>query len=200
MKNAHSSILLQYSQKNDIKCEALEHYVSNRDVIIKKIMKDYKLEKKGDVKQLFLSVMNAGKRDGITDPFFVKFKLECERIHTFISSLNQKLYKEVCKRKNYNTNGSLTNIILCNIKNEILSNAVQYLIKKAIKFMCLSLMAVWLEKKIFQDKEITADLLSGLSEYVMKKQKLKLNSLKNNLMTQLIFFDITETKSGTNIG
>ena len=175
MKNAHSSILLQYSQKNDIKCEALEHYVSNRDVIIKKIMKDYKLEKKGDVKQLFLSVMNAGKRDGITDPFFVKFKLECERIHTFISSLNQKLYKEVCKRKNYNTNGSLTNIILCNIKNEILSNAVQY-------------------------KEITADLLSGLSEYVMKKQKLKLNSLKNNLMTQLIFFDITETKSGTNIG
>ena len=109
MKNAHPSILLQYCQKNDIKCEALEHYVSNRDVIIEKIMKDYQLEK-GDVKQLFLSVMNGGKRDGIIDSFFMKFKLECERIHTFISSLNQKLHKEVCKRKDYNTNGSLKNM------------------------------------------------------------------------------------------
>ena len=78
-------------------------------MIVEKIMKDYQLEK-GDVKQLFLSVMNGGKRDGIIDPFFMKFKLECERIHTFISSLNQKLHKEVCKRKDYNTNGSLKNM------------------------------------------------------------------------------------------
>ncbi len=59
---------------------------------------------KGDVKQLFLSVMNGGKRDGITDFFFVKFKTECERIHTFIASLNPKLLKDVCKRKDFNVN------------------------------------------------------------------------------------------------
>ena len=119
MKNAHPTILLQYCQKNDIKCENLEHYVNNRDEVIQKIMNVYNLEK-GDVKQLFLSVMNGGKRDGITDPIFMKFKTECERIHTFITSLNPKLYKDVCKRKEYNVNGSLTNIILCNIENEIL--------------------------------------------------------------------------------
>ena len=45
MKNAHPSILLQYCQKNDIKCEALEHYVNNRDVIIQKVMNDYQLKR-----------------------------------------------------------------------------------------------------------------------------------------------------------
>ena len=74
-------------------------------------MDNYQINK-GDVKQLFLTVMNRGKRDGITDPFLTKFRAECESIHTFIASLNPKLYTDVCKRKEYNFNGSLTNIIL----------------------------------------------------------------------------------------
>jgi hypothetical protein len=49
------------------------------------VMTDRSLEK-GDVKQL--SVMNGGKRDGILDPFFVKFKTECERVYTSIASSN----------------------------------------------------------------------------------------------------------------
>jgi hypothetical protein len=95
----HPSILLQYSKTIDIKSDALEYYVNNRNKVVEKIMTDYSLEK-GDVKQLFLSVMNGGKRDGILDPFFVKFKTECERILTFIDSLNPKLLKDVCKKKN----------------------------------------------------------------------------------------------------
>jgi coenzyme F420-reducing hydrogenase delta subunit len=90
MKNAHPSILLQYCKKNDIKCDNLEYYVDNREEVIEKIMNDYQLDK-GDVKQLFLSVMNGGKREGTTDAFVMKFKTECERIHTFIASLNPKL-------------------------------------------------------------------------------------------------------------
>jgi hypothetical protein len=98
MKNAHPSILLQYCQKNDIKCEALEYYVNNRYEVISKIANDFQMDN-SDAKQLILTIMNGGKRDGITDPFFMKFKTECERIHTFISSLNPKLLKDVCKRK-----------------------------------------------------------------------------------------------------
>ena len=183
MKNAHPSILLQYCQKNDIKCEALEHYVNNRDVIIEKIMNDYQLEK-GDVKQLFLSVMNGGKREGITDAFFMKFKTECERIHTFIASLNPKLLKDVCKRKEFNVNGSLTNIILCNIENEILLTAVQYLMKEGYKVDVLVFDGCMIRKE--DDKEITNELLGGLSGYVYEKTKYKLNLLKKNLITQLI--------------
>jgi len=177
MKNAHPSILLQYCQKNDIKCEALEHYVCNRDVIVEKIMNDYQLDK-GDVKQLFLSVMNGGKRDGITDPFFMKFKAECERIHTFIASLNQKLLKEVSKRKDFNVNGSLTNIILCNIENEILLNAVQYLMKEGYKVDVLVFDGCMIRK---EDKEITDDLLSGLSGYVYEKLQYEIEFVEKKL-------------------
>ena len=62
--------------------------------------------------------------------FFIKFKTECERIHTFISSLNPKILKDVSKRKDFNIKGSLTNIILCNLENEILLYSVQYLMKE----------------------------------------------------------------------
>ena len=178
MKNAHPSILLQYCQKNDIKCEALEHYVNNRDVIIEKIMNDYQLEK-GDVKQLFLSVMNGGKREGITDAFFMKFKTECERIHTFIASLNPKLLKDVCKRKEFNVNGSLTNIILCNIENEILLTAVQYLMKEGYKVDVLVFDGCMIRKE--DDKNITADLLGGLSGYVYEKTKYKIEFVEKEL-------------------
>ena len=75
MVNCHPSLLLQYCKKNDIKCDNLEYYVDNRDKVVEKIMNDYQMNK-GDVKQLFLSVMNGGKRDGILDPFFIKFKTE----------------------------------------------------------------------------------------------------------------------------
>ena len=178
MKNAHPSILLQYCQKNDIKCEALEHYVNNRDVIIEKIMNDYQLEK-GDVKQLFLSIMNGGKREGIIDAFFMKFKTECERIHTFIASLNPKLLKDVCKRKEFNVNGSLTNIILCNIENEILLTAVQYLMKEGYKVDVLVFDGCMIRKE--DDKEITNELLGGLSGYVYEKTKYKIEFVEKEL-------------------
>jgi hypothetical protein len=78
---AHPTILLQYCKKNDIQCDALKHYVNNRDEFIKTIMNDYQLEKR-DIKQLFLSIMNGDKHDGITDTFCMKFKseLECKRM------------------------------------------------------------------------------------------------------------------------
>ena len=178
MKNAHPSILLQYCKKNDIKCDNLEYYVDNREEVIEKVMNEYHLDK-GDVKQLFLSVMNGGKRDGITDPFFMKFKTECERIHTFIASLNPKLLKDVCKRKEFNVNGSLTNIILCTLENEILLNAVQYLMKKGYKVDVLVFDGCMVRKE--DDKEITESLLSGLGGYVLEKTGYKIEFVEKKL-------------------
>ncbi len=63
--------------------------------------------------------MNGGEREGITELFFTKFKSEGERIHTFIAPSNPKLYIDVCKRKEFNINGSLTNIILCNLEMKL---------------------------------------------------------------------------------
>ena len=182
MVNCHPSLLLQYCKKNDIKCDNLEYYVDNRDVVIKKIMNDYQMNK-GDVKQLFLSVMNGGKRDGITDPFFTKFKTECERIHTFITSLNPKLHKDVCKRKEFNINGSLTNIILCTLENEILLYAVQYLMSKDYKVDVLVFDGCMIRKE--EDKEITDKLLNGLNVYVLEKTGYDIKFIEKELDTSI---------------
>jgi hypothetical protein len=182
MQNAHPTILLQYCKKNDIKCDALEYYVDNRDEVIKSIMNTYQLEK-GDVKQLFLSVMNGGKRDGITDAFFVKFKTECDRIHTFIASLNPKLLKDVCKRKDFNVNGSLTNIILCTLENEILLNAVQYLIKEGFNVDVLVFDGCMIRKD--ENKTITDELLVGLNEYVFEKTGYDIKFVEKDLDTSI---------------
>ena len=182
MVNCHPSLLLQYCKKNDIKCDNLEHYVNNRDEVINKIMNDYQLNK-GDVKQLFLSVMNGGKREGITDTFFTKFKTECERIHTFIASLNPKLYKDVCKRKEFNTNGSLTNIILCNLENEVLLTAVQYLMSKNYKVDVLVFDGCMIRKE--EDKEISSELLDELNGYVLEKTGYDIKFVEKELDTSI---------------
>jgi hypothetical protein len=108
--------------------------------------------------------MNGGKRDGILDPFFIKFKTECERIHTFIASLNPKLLKDVCKRKEFNVNGSLTNIILCILENEILLNSVQYLMNECFNVDVLVFDGYMIRRD--ENKEITDELFTGLSVYV----------------------------------
>ena len=182
MVNCHPSLLLQYCKKNDIKCDNLEYYVDNRDKVVEKIMNDYQMNK-GDVKQLFLSVMNGGKRDGITDPFFTKFKTECERIHTFIASLNPKLHKDVCKRKEFNVNGSLTNIILCTLENEILLYAVQYLMSKGYKVDVLVFDGCMIRKE--EDKEITENLLNGLNVYVEEKTGYDIKFIEKELDTSI---------------
>ena len=43
--------------------------------------------------------MNGGRREGITNPFFNKFKIECKRINTFIASLNPNYTKMFVKEK-----------------------------------------------------------------------------------------------------
>jgi hypothetical protein len=53
--NCHSSLLLQYCKKNDIKCDNLEYYVNNRDLVIITIVDNYQLNKE-DVKQLFFKL------------------------------------------------------------------------------------------------------------------------------------------------
>lgn len=166
MVNCHPNILYQYCKLNDIKCDNIEYYVNNRDEIIKRLCEKYSLER-DDIKQMFLSVMNGGKRDGIVDEFFSNFKNECCRIHKFIISLNPELYKDVCKRKDFNIEGSLTNIILCEIENNLLLHSIQYLLSKGYNIDVLIFDGFMIRKD--KDKLITEELLNELSNYVFEK-------------------------------
>ena len=51
--------------------------------------------------------------------------MEHERIHTFITPLNQKFGMKISVNNKTKVNGFLTNIVLLYIENEILFNAVQ---------------------------------------------------------------------------
>ncbi len=46
MNNAHPTISYQYCKKNDMKCDALEYYVNNRDEVIKTIMSSLSIRKR----------------------------------------------------------------------------------------------------------------------------------------------------------
>ncbi len=104
---------------------------------------------------------NYCKRDGILDPLFIKFKTECKRIHTFTNSLNPKLLKDICKRRELNVNGSLTTISLCSLENEILLHSVRYLMDKGYNVDVLVFDGCMI--RLDENMDITNELLNGLS-------------------------------------
>ena len=181
MYMAHPTILLQYCKKNGIICEALEFYVNNRDTIFQQFKDEYDMDK-GDVKQLFLTIMNGGIREGFTNAFFLKFKDECKRIHTFINSLNPDLLKEVKKRKEFNIDGSITNIILCDLENLILLTSVQYLLSLGYNVDVLVFDGMMVRKG---EEGITEELLNGLSEYVYEKTGYQMKFVEKELDTTI---------------
>jgi len=193
MSNAHPSILLQYCKKNDIKCDKLEYYVNNRDEVIETFKNEYNLDK-ADVKQLFLTVMNGGNREGITNPFFLKFKEECTRIHKFINSLNEGLMKEVKKRKDFNIDGSVTNIILCELENLILLTSVQYLINLGYSVDVLVFDGMMIRKD--ENKPLTEELFINLSGYVLDKTGYDIKFVEKEL-DNTIDLDVYEDEEGT---
>ena len=182
MSKAHPTILLQYCKKNDIKCDTLEYYVNNADEIYNTFKNEYDMDK-GDVKQLFLTAMNGGKREGITNSFFMKFKDECSRIHKFINSLNEDLMKEVKKRKEFNIDGSITNIILCKLENKILLTAIQYLLCLGYAVDVLVFDGMMIRK--CADKPITEELLDKLSGYVFDKTGYNIKFVEKELDTSI---------------
>ena len=123
--NCHPTILHQYCIKNGIKCDILQSYITDRETILSKIMSDYKIEK-GEAKDLFLKIMNGGNID-IVDKFLYQFKQEISLIHKNITAFHPDLLKSVKSRKDFNVNGTMMNVLLCKLENEILLTAVQYL-------------------------------------------------------------------------
>jgi hypothetical protein len=67
----------------------------------------------------------------------------------------QNYIKMFVKRKVFNINGSLTSIILCNLENKFLLNAVQYLMSKLFKGDVIEFDACMIRKE--EDKEITTE-------------------------------------------
>ena len=165
MVNAHPVILSQYCKKNDIDCPNLDYYVNNRDKIIQDINNDNPTLNRSDIKDLFLLLMNGGNRY-VDNHFLNNFKKEIKLIHTQINVLNPLIEKSIKRRKEYNINGSITNIILCEIENKLLLKATEFLMNKKYSVDVLVFDGLMVRKN---DIGLTQDILNEMSVYIYNK-------------------------------
>ena len=179
--NCHPTILHQYCVKNGIKCDILHQYITDRDVILSKIMTDYKMEK-GDAKDVFLKIMNGGNVD-ISDLFLCQFKQEISLIHKNICALNPELLKSVKNRKDYNINGTMMNVILCKLENEILLTAVQYL--KSLNYSVDVLVFDGFMVRKDETNEFTPELFDLINTYVKDKTGYDVKFLEKSMEQEL---------------
>jgi len=106
----------------------------------------------------------------LNDDFINAFKKEINNIHNLVFELpqNRELKKSILRRKidGYNIKGSLFNVILCEIENEILLNSVAYL--KTLGFIISVL--VFDGFMVYNDgsniDQLTPDILKDLSIYI----------------------------------
>jgi hypothetical protein len=128
MKNAHPTILLYLCKNNNIKCENLEQYVSNRDFHLTTMAKE--LETDNDyIKTLFIKSINSnhsvskfGKKT-IKSAFFKNFDEEMKKIQTEIYKLYSKDFDNI---PDDNPEGKILNRVLCMHENSILKKVIDY--------------------------------------------------------------------------
>lgn len=169
MKNAHPALLSQYCKKNYIRCDILDKYVLNRDDILAKICQDSGIEK-DEAKQTFLSLLNGGKGGGWQIPkhkgtFIYDFKEEIKGIHDAVCRINSDEYKKVSRRKDYNREGTMMNIILCKLEHQVLMNAVMFMTERGYNVDAL-VFDGFMVRKI---KELTPGVLEELQTYIKNK-------------------------------
>lgn len=169
MKNAHPTLLSQYCKKNYIRCDILDKYVSNRDEILDKICGDSGIDK-DEAKQTFLSLLNGGKGGGWQIPkykgtFIYDFKEEIKGIHEAVCRINTEEFKKVSRRKDYNKEGTMMNIVLCKLEHQVLMNAVMFMTEKGYNVDAL-VFDGFMVRKI---KELSSDTLEELREYIKEK-------------------------------
>ena len=169
MKNAHPTLLSQYCKNNYIRCDILDKYVANRDEILNKICQDSGVDK-DEAKQTFLSLLNGGKGCGWQIPkykgtFIYDFKEEIKGIHEAVCRINIEEFKKVSRRKEFNKEGSMMNIVLCKLEHLVLMNAVMFMTEKGYNVDAL-VFDGFMVRKI---KELTPAVLEELQKYIKEK-------------------------------
>ena len=168
MKNCHPTLLSQYCSKNGIRCDNVDMYIKSRDDIITKICNDNDMGRE-DVKQEILTIMNGGngnwKISKVPGTFLYDFKQEIKTIHEHVCRLNPEEFKKVQRRKEFNKEGTMMNIILCKLEHNLLMNSVSYLTQQGYNVDVLVFDGLMVRKT----KELTQETLDDLSKYIKEK-------------------------------
>jgi len=171
MKNCHPTLLSQYCAKNSIKCDILDYYVANREAVINSICEENKHYEvsPSQVKNSILGIINGGnggdfKISKTPETFIYKLKAEIKNIHSLVCRLNPEEYKKVQKRKEYNPEGTMMNIVLCKLEHQLLINAVLFMLNEGYNVDVLVFDGFMIRK----NKEL-GDILDRLKNYIKDK-------------------------------
>lgn len=194
ISNAHPSFLYQYCKSKGIKCDELEYYVNNRDEVINKLSNKFNYCS-GDVKNLILTLINGGKREGLIamDDYLQNLSNEIKTITDNVILNNPKLEKQAKRvhKNDPNIKGKIVNLLLCNIENETMLCAVDYLLENGYQVDVLVFDGFMV--KINNAKPITDDLLANISKHVFENTnyniKLVEKPLDNSINELLKQFD-----------
>jgi hypothetical protein len=197
INNAHPVLLQQYCEKNGIRCDNLKYYCNNRDEILNEIMIEYDYTR-DEAKNLFLRTLNGGFRDGITNQFYIEFKKELKEIHNLITLKNENIYKSLKKRKEFNIEGSVTNVILCNLENLVITTTYEFLILNDYDVCVLVFDGLMIKQKNDIYIPFPIEILENMSKYIYNKTGYKVNfsekPLDNTIDLSLISNKINEMK------
>lgn len=172
--NAHPVLLQQYCEKTGIRCDNLKYYCDNRDEILNEIMTEYDYTR-DEAKTLFLSSINGGFKEGITNRFYIELKKEMKEIHNLITLKNDSLYKSLKKRKDFNIEGSVTNVILCDLENLVITTAYDYLTLNGYEVCVLVFDGLMIKKKNDSLDSFPIEVFETMSNYILEKTGYKVN-------------------------
>lgn len=170
--NCHPTILEQYCKKRGWAAEHIGHYVQNRDQCIKELTSlgcD-----KDDMKQMIVSIVNNGyaKYETFADKhkppaWLSNFVDQMPKIHKLMidDPNNRQLINLLKKNDKQNIAGSLCNYLLCDIEDEILMCAINFLKSRNIPVdeVVLCFDGFMLLKELL---DITSGVLSDLNAYI----------------------------------
>jgi hypothetical protein len=168
MKNCHPVLLSQYCASNNIKCDILDFYVANRDKVIKNICQENKITS-STAKNCILNIINGGSGGNHTisklpTTFLGKLKAEIKNIHALVCSINKEEFKKVQKRKEFNPEGTMMNIVLCKLENLLLLNAIKFMTDEGFNVDVLVFDGFMVRK----NKDF-GDVLDRLKNYIKEK-------------------------------
>lgn len=140
MKNAHPIILKFLCDKDNVPCPYLNQYIENRETLLANVG----LERDA-AKNLYLSLTNGGNKDyrKVESPnrHLKGYKKEMHQLHQHFATENPILFeqvkqKRILKNKDYNHEAALTNVLLCDVENEILMAMYNFFGKPKSAVLC----------------------------------------------------------------
>jgi hypothetical protein len=135
ISNAHPTFILNLCKKYKIQHHHLSEYIHNREEKLNELV-DYYGITRSEAKVQFLKCINKtektnkiNKKNIKKNSFFQMFDLQTTNIINSLVEIykDNDRYKEFYEQKDYNTNGKFFNLILQDIENNTLQQALKYL-------------------------------------------------------------------------